>query len=95
MTTFWDTAPCNLVEVDRRFRGAYRLHHQGITIALMVEAVHTSETSVDFNDTRRYIAEGCHFHTRRRKNLKSHKMYIFILYSLSISLCNFISLYIF
>jgi hypothetical protein len=22
MTVFWDTAPCNLVEFDRRFRGA-------------------------------------------------------------------------
>jgi hypothetical protein len=30
-------------------------------IALMMEAVHTSETSVYFNETtRRYIPEGCH-----------------------------------
>jgi hypothetical protein len=29
MTSFWDTAPCSLVDVDRRFRGAYCLHHQG------------------------------------------------------------------
>jgi hypothetical protein len=29
MTSFLDTAPCNLVEVDRRFRRAYCLHHQG------------------------------------------------------------------
>jgi hypothetical protein len=27
MTAFWETAPYNLVEVDRRFRGAYCLHH--------------------------------------------------------------------
>jgi hypothetical protein len=26
---FWDVAPCSQVEVDRRFRGAYCLHHQG------------------------------------------------------------------
>jgi hypothetical protein len=26
---FWDVAPCSHVEVDRRFRGAYCLHHQG------------------------------------------------------------------
>jgi hypothetical protein len=26
---FWDTAQCSLVVVDRRFRGAYYLHHQG------------------------------------------------------------------
>jgi hypothetical protein len=24
----WDVAPCSHVEIDRRFRGAYRLHHQ-------------------------------------------------------------------
>jgi hypothetical protein len=29
MTVFWDFAPRSLVEVDRRFRGAYCLHHQG------------------------------------------------------------------
>jgi hypothetical protein len=26
---FWDVDPCSHVEVDRRFRGAYCLHHQG------------------------------------------------------------------
>jgi hypothetical protein len=26
---FWDTAPCSLVEVDRRFRGEYYLYHEG------------------------------------------------------------------
>jgi hypothetical protein len=26
---FWDIAPCTLVTVDRRFRSAYCLHHQG------------------------------------------------------------------
>jgi hypothetical protein len=29
MAVFWDIAPCSLVEVDRRFRCAYCLHHQG------------------------------------------------------------------
>jgi hypothetical protein len=28
---FWDVALCSHVEVDRRFRGAYYLHHQGAT----------------------------------------------------------------
>jgi hypothetical protein len=28
MTAFWSTVPCSLVEVDRRFRGAYGLHHR-------------------------------------------------------------------
>jgi hypothetical protein len=40
---------------------------------MTMEAVYTSETSVHFNETtRRYIPEGCHLHTRRRGNLKSH-----------------------
>jgi hypothetical protein len=49
-----DVAPCNLVETDRsieRFRGAYCLHHQ--VIALMMEAVSTSEMSVSFYQTTR------------------------------------------
>jgi hypothetical protein len=29
ITAFWDIAPCSFVNVDRRFRGAYCLHHQG------------------------------------------------------------------
>jgi hypothetical protein len=42
MTVFWDVAPCSLVEIDRRFRGA------------MMEAVTTSETSVNFYQTTRH-----------------------------------------
>jgi hypothetical protein len=63
MTVFWDFAPCSLVKFDRRF-GA---------IALMIETVYTSETSVKFYQTsRRNIPEDSHLHTRRRENLKSH-----------------------
>jgi hypothetical protein len=40
-TVFWDRAPCSLVEIDRRFRGVYCLHHQ----ALIIEACRISETS--------------------------------------------------
>jgi hypothetical protein len=29
MAILWDVAPCSLVEVYRRFRGACCLHHQG------------------------------------------------------------------
>jgi hypothetical protein len=29
MAVFWDFAACSLVEIDRRFRGAYCLHHKG------------------------------------------------------------------
>jgi hypothetical protein len=43
----WDVGPCSLFGVDRRF------------IALMIEAVRTSETSVYSNETMlRYIPEG-------------------------------------
>jgi hypothetical protein len=42
-------------------------------IALMTEAAHTSETSVDIQlRTRKYIPENPELHTRRRENLKSH-----------------------
>jgi hypothetical protein len=40
----------------------------------MMEAVHTSETSVDNQFTRQYNPEdSSEHHTRRRENLKSHK----------------------
>jgi hypothetical protein len=43
-----------------------------VTIALMMEAASTSETSVNFNrQTRRNIPEDIHLHTRRRENPKS------------------------
>jgi hypothetical protein len=45
-TVFRDVAPCSHSEVDR------------LLIALMIESVGTSETSVHFNvTTRRYILE--------------------------------------
>jgi hypothetical protein len=50
--------------VDRRFRGAY---------CLMMEAVRTSETSIENHFTRQYNPEeNFEHHTRRRENLKSH-----------------------
>jgi hypothetical protein len=42
-------------------------------IALMMEAVRTSETSVNINfTTRRHIPEDSKLHTRRHENLKSY-----------------------
>jgi hypothetical protein len=47
---------------------------QDLAIALMMEAVSTSETSVNFyQTTQRNIPEDSHLHTRHRKNLKSKK----------------------
>jgi hypothetical protein len=51
---FWDILPCKII-VDRRFRGAYCLHRHGWS--LIMEAVCTSETSVDNHFTRQYIPE--------------------------------------
>jgi hypothetical protein len=65
MTVFWDVAPCNLVEIGGRFRGAYCLHHQTIIaiIGLMMKAVSTFETSVNFYETtRRSISEDRHIY---------------------------------
>jgi hypothetical protein len=31
MDVFWDVASYSLIDTDRRFRGAYCLHHQGAT----------------------------------------------------------------
>jgi hypothetical protein len=70
MTTFWDIALCSLVEVEQRFRGSYCRHHA--LIALMMEAVRTSETSVNFYETtRRRNPEDHSRHLHRRENLKS------------------------
>jgi hypothetical protein len=42
-------------------------------IALMMEAAHTSETTVDIQiRTWQYIPEDSELHTHRRENLKSH-----------------------
>jgi uncharacterized protein (DUF305 family) len=71
ITIFWDAAPCSLVKIDLRFRGAYCHHHQG---ALMMEAVSTSEMSDNsYEATQRNIPEDSHYHTRRCENLKSHQ----------------------
>jgi hypothetical protein len=43
----------------------------------MMEAARTSETLVDIQlRTRQYITEDSELHTRRRKNLKSHRNHL-------------------
>jgi hypothetical protein len=77
MVAFGEVAPCSLVDVYRRFRGASCLNYQGYhgTYRLMREAASTSETSANFYQiTRRNNPEDSHFHTRRCKNLKSHQI---------------------
>jgi hypothetical protein len=49
-----------------------------MTIALMMEAVTISETSVNFYQTTlRNNPEDCHLYTRRRENLKYHDFFSF------------------
>jgi hypothetical protein len=46
ITTFWNTAPCSVVEVNRRW-----------VIPLMMEAVNITETSVNFYDTTGAVSD--------------------------------------
>jgi hypothetical protein len=59
-------APCSLVQDDQYFGGTYYLHHQGdesSPIVLMMEAISTSETTVNFYETtRRNIPKDCTLH---------------------------------
>jgi hypothetical protein len=52
LLAFWDIAPCCVV-IDRRHKGNQ-------IIALMMEIVYTSETSVHYKTTRRNVPEGYH-----------------------------------
>jgi hypothetical protein len=38
MTVFWEVAPCSLIEIERRFRGAYCLHRQGDVSSQLVNS---------------------------------------------------------
>jgi hypothetical protein len=75
IAVFWVVAPCSLVEVYQRFRGACCLHHH----RRPVDEASTSETSVNYQITRRKDPENNHLHTCSRKNQKSHTtVFIFI-----------------
>jgi hypothetical protein len=64
-------APCSLVEVYRRFRGACFLRQ--VAEVLIMEAVNISEKSVHlYKTTRRNNSKDSHLHTSRRENLISH-----------------------
>jgi hypothetical protein len=56
-----------------KFTDVSEVRTSSTIIALMMEAVRTSETSVNFNvTTRRYILQDSKLHIHRRENLKSH-----------------------
>jgi hypothetical protein len=86
-TAFSDIAPYSLLEVNRRFIGAYYLHHQN----------DHSETSMYFYETIPHTIPGvCHLHTRRREDLKCHSWFCnylrpHIIYSFFRSRCSYFS----
>jgi hypothetical protein len=68
MSVLWDVASCSLVEIDRRFRGIYCLHHRPEE-----EKLCFSETIDHLHKTTRHsITEDGHLHVRRCENLKYH-----------------------
>jgi hypothetical protein len=68
MIIFWGAAPYSLIEIDWRFRGAYNLHRRP-------DRDSTSEASINIYETRQHKStKDGHIHTRRRENLKSHRM---------------------
>jgi hypothetical protein len=78
MKVFWNVAPCSSVEIKRRFIGAFCLHHNyHIIIALMMEAVSTSETSINFYGiTRRNIPEDSHLQKPSLSQAGGERLYI-------------------
>jgi hypothetical protein len=55
MAVFWDVAPCSLIEIDRRFRDAYYLHHQLISLTF------NQCGSVDPSKASRHYTKAYHF----------------------------------
>jgi hypothetical protein len=79
---FWDVAPCRS-GVNPRFGGTLQLLLTSLTDAsradflifsstLKMEAIRSSETSVNITSTRCHIPEDCFLHSHRRENLKSY-----------------------
>jgi hypothetical protein len=78
----WDVAPYRNF-VNRRFGGTYRIHLQiirypramnqceQVAVNSYLEAIRSSETSVDTRSTRRHIPEDRIIHSHRSENLKS------------------------
>jgi hypothetical protein len=82
----WDVTPCSLLSCNRRFGGTYRLHLQGrrllvlaeiISSTLKMEAICSSETSVETQQTtRRHIPEDDTLPNHGCENLKSYTTFL-------------------
>jgi hypothetical protein len=76
---FWDVTSCGLVEVHRYSRGPSYSIPRAYTSTLMMEAIRSFVTSVDFcRTTRHYIPE---YNTVQKRFLQSVKVLIFYLES--------------
>lgn len=76
MTVSSDAALCSLVGNDRCFRRPSCLLYQGdeTLIALMIDAVSSSETSANIDQaTKLNIPGDSNIHARRSDKLKSHQ----------------------
>jgi hypothetical protein len=72
MAVFWDVAPCIMADIHRSSEDLTAII-RALTHLLMMKAVNSSETLVNFYQTTRCnIPEDSHLHTRRRENMKSH-----------------------
>lgn len=77
LNVFWHVAPCGLVITGRRFKDAYRLHHQDSDHS-DVDAASASEMSVKlYQTTRRDMPEDKHLHIRGRENRESQIYLLF------------------
>jgi hypothetical protein len=75
---FWDAEPCRYI-VNRRFGGTVvysylvkLVHRASISYTLKMEAIRSSETSVNKIFTRRHIPEDGSLHSYRHENVKSY-----------------------
>jgi hypothetical protein len=62
MAAFWNVASCVLVDIHRRFGGAYCLHHQGDEFSVTPASI--------YQTTSCSVPEDSHLLNRRRENLK-------------------------
>jgi hypothetical protein len=81
---FWDVTPCGSYKNRRYYTIVFprKMHRLLVTanvvpsspilVTLMMEALHSSETSVLTTATWRYIAEDGVLHSNRRENLDSY-----------------------
>jgi hypothetical protein len=67
MIAFWNIAPCRVVELDRRFRGANCLRHQGDEGLMM--AVERVQVALLDRLQIRVCCAGCSWQVQRETNV--------------------------